>query len=813
MAEGVRYIKIAKVDKDGNDQTTSLQSLSQIVIPYSTGNITYEILNITEKSTYFLYYVQNPNLEWADRAEIKYDFTGSLLTSSPTYQTNQDMTGAPDLFIKIPITSSTTDNLNFLNLNSSINYSNINPLNTYQLLTYPQETLLIEFSGSIMLEPSIGGLGTAGVGLVYIKENDLEPRFSWRTSQGNSAATFQTTPNTSSPVTASFHISASISASVFTPKDAFYPTLETYIFGGAQITASFTPDTYFSITSVPATGPTLETVPEPYFSDNFSLAYDCQPTFNNAITNRKSALHQDIDYNTGLLNPTNFELLINGTALAAEVQDSNYTSLRHINPRYNGSRSTSQKLNEWTVGDEGTYGKTPTVESLKTHVAYCDWIGGYPPEKMNASAAHVQYMIKDDGTILDPNTNKASLPTAQGTFLPNEKSRVKWDLPGVEEKVNIIRGGSNINMILYNQLKHPLDPPMSFTSSITLTDKGNPEGLVGDYQAILNKSSQQTIPTPDTWTPITYPNIYSSGSGLLPGEVADGYNGYDINTDLVNEGIDLTFKTTVEFYYPFSPNAGGNVIRLYNVDTGQQVGTEVYVNGDGFLEEYTQNIGYSSITRGRGTAELSITVPNSQLISGHTYRIECKTSLPYVFIQFPTEFEIQQTPSPTGTISTTGLFNRVPTLYTSSYRGVYITSSFFLSAYGTNAYQKDIPGSGFNSIQQPLSFKPGDEFRFEGDENKVYMVEKVEQGIFPFSPITGSIMIYFNKDVTSNTSSLNLNEFAIRRYVDDPSLIIFEGYKPAGSDGPYLFTPEFVSQDLDTDLNNYITNLTEKGLI
>ena len=69
------------------------------------------------------------------------------------------------------------------------------------------------------------------------------------------------------------------------------------------------------------------------------------------------------------------------------------------------------------------------------------------------------------------------------------------------------------------------------------------------------------------------------------------------------------------------------------------------MNGDGFLEEYTQNIGYSSITRGRGTAELSITVPNSQLISGHTYRIECKTSLPYVFIQFPTEFEIQQTPS------------------------------------------------------------------------------------------------------------------------------------------------------------------------
>ena len=50
---GVRYIKIAKKDKNGVDQTNTLQSLTEITIPFSTSNITYNIISITEKPTYF----------------------------------------------------------------------------------------------------------------------------------------------------------------------------------------------------------------------------------------------------------------------------------------------------------------------------------------------------------------------------------------------------------------------------------------------------------------------------------------------------------------------------------------------------------------------------------------------------------------------------------------------------------------------------------------------------------------------------------------------------------------------------------------
>ena len=91
---------------------------------------------------------------------------------------------------------------------------------------------------------------------------------------------------------------------------------------------------------------------------------DYQPLLNNVLNSRSSSLHQDIDYSSGILTPTNFGLLISGSAAKAPVQDSNYTLLRHINPRYNGSRSTSQKLNKWTEGDTGTYGKSPNITSL-----------------------------------------------------------------------------------------------------------------------------------------------------------------------------------------------------------------------------------------------------------------------------------------------------------------------------------------------------------------------------------------------------------------------------------------------------------------
>jgi hypothetical protein len=363
MADAVRFIKISKKDKNGVDKTSTLQSLSELTIPYSTGNVRYNILNISEKPTYFLYEINNPNLEWADRATIEYDFTGSLTSNAISESNNYSL---------IPIINNLNDSLNFFNSN----------IQSYQINTYPQKDIYVEFSGSVFINKSgPSGIGTksAIVGIALGIPN----------SPPASILNLTQSIITGSDTTFFFRISTTIPSSSFEGRvgefifpyyDRNNPTPIPFdlAFGGNPALPQ-TP-CFFKITSSVSSGLALNTIPEPYFSENFNRALDCQPLLNNAVNNRLSSFHQDIDYPSGILTPSNFELLISGSALKASIQDSNYTLKRHTNPRYNGSRTTSQKLNEWTEGDTNTYGKLPTTLTQDRVIYEFEFGGGTTPE-------------------------------------------------------------------------------------------------------------------------------------------------------------------------------------------------------------------------------------------------------------------------------------------------------------------------------------------------------------------------------------------------------------------------------------------------
>ena len=80
---------------------------------------------------------------------------------------------------------------------------------------------------------------------------------------------------------------------------------------------------------------------------------------------------------------------------------------------------------------------------------------------------------------------------------------------------------------------------------------------------------------------------------------------------------------------------------------------------------------------------------------------------------------------------------------------------------------------------------------------------------------TGSIEVHFNSNlpVSASIGSFNLDHFLIRRYTDDASRIIFEGFNPPGSEGPYILTPEYASNKLNKSVDEYISDLTQKGLL
>jgi len=580
---------------------------------------------------------------------------------------------------------------------------------------------------------------------------------------------------------------------------------------------NFTLDTWYG----PSTSSCASTILEPYITTPNYYNSDYNPLINNVFVDRLSTIYQDVDYSTGIYTPTNFAQLISGSALKAAVQDSNYTSKRVIIPRYEGSKSTSQHLNYWTPGDTGTYGKLPTVESLKTMVAYCDDIGGWPPERMNASAAFVKYLIKADGTVVIPNTTPNSLADNQETFESGENILVQYSGTGNQATPirKVIRGGTRIEPILYTQIGHT---PPSWTSSISLYDAGSPANIQDNtLNAVLNPLTPsspyaQNITSTDVpigFTPASWNVTYDPGNNFsLPGYV------YNVDNDTIIDGVNLIIDAQFIIENTFDNTISVTISPYKNTSPGDLLSPpETYL----IAPNSTQIVKF----------DYNLT-PEVDFISTDEFYFQIRYNNPPSGIGAiairanGSYFKITQNPLPnplpTITVTTGSIWN-YPTSSTynqasSSQAGIIhiVSGSSPLNTYYNtpNVKQQDITGSGFNPITLDWSVKYGDEFRFEGREDRVFIVKEV-YGPEDQSPKrvsnTGSVEVHFNSGLPS--ASINLDHFAIRRYVDDASQILIEGFKPNNSSGPYILRPEYIAPELDKNIDDFILILKEKGLI
>ena len=506
MADAVRFIKISKKDKNGIDKTPTLQSLSEITIPYSTGNVRYDILNIIEKPTYFLYEVNNPNLEWADRAEVGYDFTGSANTDEIPVSGSKivdDLTITP---ISDPL---------FFSSPSSINSS----LNIVKLKTYPQKDLLLSITGSLIIDNVGGGGSYNGVydPRVYITEHQQDGGI----SELVEVDLVNTGPG--STTTHNFNISYTIPNSS-PPGTEFGFRIISQKAGSDLISGSYQfSTTQAFITSSTATGLALETIPEPYFFEDFSRALDCQPLLNNAVNNRLSSFHQDIDYSSGMLTPTNFELLISGSALKASIQGSNYTLKRHTNPRYDGSRTTSQKLNEWTEGDTNTFGKLPTTLTQDRVIYEFEFGGGTTPELLGWGGLKMSNL-----------------------YLVNTPDSVRTIQSGVDSTTRVVRSTLHDGFAPFpeaNNYRKPAYVSQSFDEYYYTINKNNPTNHeITLFQYDSNQSNTAPSTTRVLTTDFSVPgvsNYAATSSNAQYGAITSGSNILKISSsiNISNVGI------------------------------------------------------------------------------------------------------------------------------------------------------------------------------------------------------------------------------------------------------------------------------------
>ena len=513
MSDGVRYIKIARIDANGIDQTNTLQSLEKLIIPYSTEDIEYEILSITEKPTFFLYYVKPANVVWEDKADIKYSFSSSY-------------SGAPSLpFLGTPQLTSSLDNQGFFlegGLDNGGLGSNSVPLDSYRIRTYTQKDLNIRISSSVDFTVTGKATGTTDVtASIRICSAPLNiggtpgigPLLSSPPTVLTSSVLTQSIQDVGNfpdrlIFSGSYDLSFSIPAGSVTPGNCIYfqifPQVDNGLpFEGCSLSAPINfLNGFFNISSSAAVNTPVGIIAEPYFGSNdFKRALDCQPLLNNAERVRKHNLYMDVDYSAGSTEPVNFDLIIDRNATKADVQFSNYTTRRHVIPRYEGSKSTSQKLNMFTRGDTGTFGKLPTIESLDANIYEFEWGGGTTPEIYGWGSFKL-------GDILQVSSKdavkKINSSEGEGTILVNSKSPQSYT---TTRNYRIVVADDNTTLIF---------PPQSvLTSSINSNYFWVTPQKVSDYYYILNTNN----PINHEVALNLYPNPTIAANPVIPNTV------------------------------------------------------------------------------------------------------------------------------------------------------------------------------------------------------------------------------------------------------------------------------------------------------
>ena len=151
----------------------------------------------------------------------------------------------------------------------------------------------------------------------------------------------------------------------------------------------------------------------------FNLALDCQPTLNNYSLGRFNPYLQDVDYNneSGPIIPINQALILQDKAVRAQTPVSNYTQLSSINLKYNGVKTTSAKINVWSIGDTGTFGQLPTVELRDAFFGYFNDISDPYPNINDLTRVNLNYLIDEQGNALPPSLkDQLSIDTFESVF-------------------------------------------------------------------------------------------------------------------------------------------------------------------------------------------------------------------------------------------------------------------------------------------------------------------------------------------------------------------------------------------------------------
>lgn len=782
ITNGIKAIKVAKVDAFGNDNTLSLQELDTLIIEFSDlGRVEFTITSIAEYPSYYLYYVvvkQIGNQNSTFPQPTLLGATGSGFIASGNINV-------------LPYGSGFTGYLagftGFNNL-SPYTYNNGTGIFTSPSWSVPY-TDVMNFTCSVFSNQT----GTQNMYLFISSSTG---------TSGILGSTIITIPG---------NISGSSNARTISGSIPFRVTAGNNVNFGLRLGNYYGSNTFFiptssvtmSIVSYVTSSTDVNgdlTVLEPYLSEAFFFS-DYNVLAGNAVEARENDFYMDVDFATNQITAVNENSILNDTATRATVQYSNYTSARQINSRYVGKELTSARLNEWTQGDV-SYGKTPNVSNPEVNFVYFNYAGGTSPEWGNQNSdrtqINIRYIVDQNGNVTKPinDAEGINLGTIQQTFEENLGATLVLDdndtfgvnLSALNGSWPIFKSGYKITPIIYTQTASYDNNGnvinYGYTSSILFNQgEQGPDNTKNNYMMYAAGVDESTInPILNFQQPVEFSTPIVIGNSASFSTSSDSYKPTGSLAQLSSSGYFLDFKAYIEmkstadavvtYAIQKSTNGGstwsnlGNTVQVdYNYDT----------SGILFYRELAATT--SSLYR---VAAINASGGDILVLSNNSY------------------LHVTQYPNPgTGTCSTFWT--------TGSTANILLANT---SSTGLNNYygqrQANIERSGFNPIVNDFELQTNDEIRFEGLEQLSFTITSVT------SSATGQLTLNLNKSIPSGT---NLDFFLVRRYVEDPSSIILEVNKPAGASSGGVLKPQYIAQSLEDNLDTIIQNLRNQNLI
>jgi hypothetical protein len=437
-------------------------------------------------------------------------------------------------------------------------------------------------------------------------------------------------------------------------------------------------------------------------------------------------------------------------------------------------------------------------------MAFADWSGNSLAEKFGSSNYHIKYLIDETGSIFKPqfsssyfwNTDQAfgadtpiniAIYDGSGNIGQDYETTIYRPLKRFETiiysstgslKTDYLQPGYNTTMSFYS----PSGVATSPDTTVRLSTAYTPLEQIVKFNNVIQDDSLSWNNTTHKWVASkTFENTVNIVSNVI---IRNNY------TALLPPSKDVTFKVALyknnqelDGYDSLIPKNNSFVFNLSRNNVNISQGDQIYVK--------------AILTDGDNVQDYPIYI------------------IPALGPD-RTELIIQDT-----AVSLSGFVSASYFVVGNSSKNVLTASNYLTDYYGAgyvqnNAFNRTpIPAqsaSGF-TVSSSFEIRPYDQIRFMGDENQVYTVMSSSiRYIYALGrPIVDFLCLHLDRDVQTGT---NLDDFSIRRLVDDPGFIIINNVpqQQMGS-APSFIIPKYASNTLKDNLDNIIQNLYQKNLI